>query len=400
MKTLLLTLLLVPIMSFGQVPNYVPTNNLIAWYNFNGNTIDESFNGNNGVINGGVTLADDRFGNLNSAQLFDGAPLTYLNCGQDPMLNITNGGSLTVSAWVNIDTAAAQMSVLSKNSGYSMNVFGSYMLTINNGVPLFITTNEDGNPTWYVIANSGITLTNDTWYFLTGVINPSLQQIGLYINGSLIVTEPWLGTIDDDISSNLLVGSHFKAGFSSEYLSNFKGKIDDLGLWDRALDQCEILDLYTSGLLGSATQNGAQLNANQSGVNYQWLDCDDNYAMVSGETNQTYTPIVNGNYAVEVTMNDCVDTSECRLVDFTNLNDINSNIITLHPNPTSDILIISGLNKVSVVRGLEITSPKGGIIRRLEGTKEEIDVSMLDSGIYFLNISHDKGIETIRFIKQ
>ena len=50
--------------------------------------------------------------------------------------------------------------------------------------------------------------------------------------------------------------------------------------------------------------------------------------------------------------------------------------------------------------GIEITSPKGDIVRRLEGTKEEIDVSMLESGIYFLNINHDKGVETIRFIKQ
>ena len=385
--------------AFAQVPNYVPASNLLAWYSFNGNTIDESFNGNNGVINGGIILSDDRFGNSNSSQLFDGVPLTYLNCGQDPMLNITNGGSLTVSAWVKIDTAAAQMAVLSKNSFYSTNVFGSYMLTINNGVPLFITTNEDGNPTWYVIANSGITLTNDTWYFLTGVIDPVLQQIGLYVNGSLAITEPWLGTIDDNTSSDLLIGSHFKAGFASEYMSNFNGEIDDVGLWGRVLNQCEIVDLYTSGMLGGATQNGAQLNANQTGVNYQWLDCDDNNAIVSGETNQTYTPAVIGNYAVEVTMNGCVDTSDCFLVDYTGIEEFKSSLVNIYPNPSSDNFKIIGVEKLKNVTTFEIISITGARVAKRNVNSSVIDISSLENGIYLFVISHENETEKIRFIK-
>ena len=125
-----------------------------------------------------------------------------------------------------------------------------------------------------------------------------------------------------------------------------------------------------------------------------------NNAPIVGEINQFFFPSTTGNYAVIVTVNGCSSRSECRLVDFSNLYELNTNTITIHPNPTSDILMISGLNKVSGVRGLEITSPKGDIVRRLEGTKEEINVSMLKSGIYFLNINHDKGVETIRFIKQ
>ena len=36
------------------LPSYVPTNGLVGWYPFNGNTNDESGNGNDGVNNGGV----------------------------------------------------------------------------------------------------------------------------------------------------------------------------------------------------------------------------------------------------------------------------------------------------------------------------------------------------------
>ena len=45
--------------------------NLIACYPFNGNTNDETGNGNNGT-NNGATLTSDRFGNVNSAYLFNG----------------------------------------------------------------------------------------------------------------------------------------------------------------------------------------------------------------------------------------------------------------------------------------------------------------------------------------
>ncbi len=48
------SLLLSVVAAFGfttvimaQVPNYVPTNGLVGWWPFNGNTNDESGNGNN-----------------------------------------------------------------------------------------------------------------------------------------------------------------------------------------------------------------------------------------------------------------------------------------------------------------------------------------------------------------
>lgn len=45
---------------------------LIAYYPFNGNADDATGNGNNGIPMNGVKLTTDRFGNPNSAYLFDG----------------------------------------------------------------------------------------------------------------------------------------------------------------------------------------------------------------------------------------------------------------------------------------------------------------------------------------
>tara|TARA_B100000902_G_C26670287_1_gene602721 strand:- start:79 stop:306 length:228 start_codon:yes stop_codon:yes gene_type:complete len=70
-QLLLLPLLFITVISFGQVPNYVPTNGLVGYWPFNGNANDESVNTNNGTVNG-ATLTTDRFGNANSAYDFDG----------------------------------------------------------------------------------------------------------------------------------------------------------------------------------------------------------------------------------------------------------------------------------------------------------------------------------------
>ncbi len=56
---------------YSQLPTYVPANDLIAWYPYNGNAIDASGNGNNGIVNG-ATLTNDRFGNSNSTYNFTG----------------------------------------------------------------------------------------------------------------------------------------------------------------------------------------------------------------------------------------------------------------------------------------------------------------------------------------
>ena len=75
-------------------------------------------------------------------------------------------------------------------------------------------------------------------------------------------------------------------------------------------------------------------------------------------------------------------------------------IITVHPNPTSDILTISGLNEVNGLQNMEITSSKGEVVMKINGTDQEINVSLLPVGVYFLNINHEQGTEKIRFVKQ
>ena len=55
-----------------NVPDYVPTDGLVAWYPFNGNANDESGNGNDAIVIGADDY-EDRFGNGTSALNFASA---------------------------------------------------------------------------------------------------------------------------------------------------------------------------------------------------------------------------------------------------------------------------------------------------------------------------------------
>lgn len=70
-KSFLFSILFLSAIASAQVPTYVPLDNLVGWWPFNGNANDESGAGNHGTVNG-ASLSTDRFGNLTSSYLFTG----------------------------------------------------------------------------------------------------------------------------------------------------------------------------------------------------------------------------------------------------------------------------------------------------------------------------------------
>ena len=104
-------------------------------------------------------------------------------------------------------------------------------------------------------------------------------------------------------------------------------------------------------------ENGT-LTATTGGAEYQWLDCDDNFSPIEGETAQSFTPTVSGNYAVEITENGtCVDTSACYTVSHFNFEGGDPS------NPLWTIYIGSAmLEDVDLVAGDEIAIFDGDIM--------------------------------------
>lgn len=147
----------------------------------------------------------------------------------------------------------------------------------------------------------------------------------------------------------------------------------------------------------SVSQNGNTLTATESGADYQWVDCDNGNAPIGGETSQDFTPNSSGNYAVEVTVNGCTETSGCTSMVVTGIRESANSGIKVYPVPARDVLFV---NSDNAIRELAILSANGSLIKLASQSRKQIDVSGLAKGVYLLRAVTEKGVSYTRFIKQ
>jgi len=166
-------------------------------------------------------------------------------------------------------------------------------------------------------------------------------------------------------------------------------------------DSLVTLDLTINTVNATVTIDDNIISAIQSGASYQWLDCDNNYQEILGETSQSFTVISNGNYAVEVTGNGCSDTSDCVIITVVGISEnVLFNDVSIYPNPNNGIVNIK-LGKLSGV-SLKVFGINGQII--LE--KNNINTSTFQfeligsPGVYFLELSAEGEKQKFRIVKR
>lgn len=143
------------------------------------------------------------------------------------------------------------------------------------------------------------------------------------------------------------------------------------------------------------------LTVNELGSTYQWLNCDNAYAPISGETSMNYSPSISGNYAVEITKNGCVDTSSCEFFDILHVDELKHFALEVFPNPTTaKLTVLSNL----LVDRIEIVNVYGQLLNTIpvEGdNKVEIELNSTP-GIYFVKtyFLNSKIIEITKITKQ
>ena len=141
------------------------------------------------------------------------------------------------------------------------------------------------------------------------------------------------------------------------------------------------------------TQGNDSISANATGATYQWLDCDNNYAVIGGATNQLFVAAANGNYAVQVTANGCIDTSACVQVTGVGIGEMsNDDLVKVYPSPTSGDLEIN-LSRLIESGRLAIRSIDGKLVYQDNFYGGEIKKLVLNgnAGIYILSIELDSG---------
>lgn len=127
--------------------------------------------------------------------------------------------------------------------------------------------------------------------------------------------------------------------------------------------------------------------ATGNGYQYQWLDCDNNRSPISGANSAVFTPISSGNYAVEITAGNCIETSSCHPFILVGMTDIvNASSIKIFPNPVTDKLTISMLGNETV--GIQVIDNTGKVVYTERTHEKEIIISAaeLASGVYLVKV--------------
>lgn len=142
-------------------------------------------------------------------------------------------------------------------------------------------------------------------------------------------------------------------------------------------------------------QSGLTLTATTPGASYQWINCTLGNQIITGQTNQNFTPSVPGNYAVIITQNGCVDTSSCfNLTTVATQNLTHDRLVTIYPNPsTGDVFFkTDGILPLMPAR-INIYNLNGQCVYQTKITSfnEGIDLRALQAGLYYVKWNTVRG---------
>ncbi|MFZ4414738.1 MAG: LamG-like jellyroll fold domain-containing protein [Bacteroidales bacterium] len=218
-----------------NVPSYVPTNGLVGWWPFNSNANDESGNGNNGTVNG-ATLSTDRFGNSEKAYSFNNNDIFIQN-------SFFNNGweNYSLSIWfLSNDLKKSTQTIYNTSPDH----VGEGLIINHYSKPNLLThwKNSDfNNGSWDIFSGNPFKydgFKDSQWYHIVVVKNGGTYSY--YINGlfdkNTTVTKSAMQQMN-----GMRLGF---TGYAFIVDHHLNGKLDDFGVWNRALTDQEITKLY------------------------------------------------------------------------------------------------------------------------------------------------------------
>ena len=427
-----------------NVPNYVPTNGLVGWWPFTGNANDESGNGYNGTPNG-VGLSSDRFGSTNNSFIFNNPQGNYIstNC-PGPQAD------RSISLWFkqSVPNSGIDQWPLAVygccNQGNSFGIFifpnnipsQGYRIGIDIGASYIVFNPIPNISQWHhIVANYSLSFGN------------TVMSCQVYLDGVLL--SGIAGQFNPNIILNTGSGGPLTIGGNPNFQpAQFQGNIDDIGIWNRALTQQEITDLYnavncannttitpstntlntgSTAIFSASTSDSNPSHVWQSdfGQGYVTLNNFGNYSGTNTATlNLSNVQLSNHNLPIRVitTSGNCIDTSNVAVISIvdtcintitdttlitvtdtllinTNLTGVNPpnnvNTIKIFPNPANDHITINYGN-FSVMNGyqLKIENSIGQQVFQTNITQQSDYLNLTTwsgNGLYFVHIINPQG---------
>ena len=211
----------------------------VACYPFEGNANDISGNNYNGTILG-ATLTTGHKGHANSAYYFNKSTSTKIELPNLSTFDVA--GEISVSVWAKTDNV----------TGFGTTIIGTipdasndrFQLNINwSGNPVNTNIFDYGNISSGRLVSSASTPVFDTWEHYVFVKSTTGNFMKIYKNGVQNATKTGGASITNKAKKLVLGGSPANSEHGDQL---FKGSLDDLKIFNKALTATEVLNIYNT----------------------------------------------------------------------------------------------------------------------------------------------------------
>ena len=204
--------------------------------------------------------------------------------------------------------------------------------------------------------------------------------------------------------SAVLVGESWETNDQTPDYHTSNDRVEDID-FQYMTELTRLVLAYTAtkaGLIGvdnTITQTATSLTSNQVTGIYQWFNCDTN-TLIPGETNQSFVPLTDGNYAVEITNGACTEMSLCVNFSILSTEEFQPNEVKVYPNPVDSVVKIDNFTESKI--DITINNISGKVIKKTNSQKAHIEIEFdsTASGVYFVNIKSKTKASTYKIIKE
>ena len=205
-----------------------------------GLTAIDSAGGNDGTLVGGPAWTP---GLIDGGLAFDGGD-DYVDAGTFDV----GGSGITMMGWFNADTIASDdPRIVSKASGTNETDAWWQLSTTDSGPDRFLRMRIKAGGTTTTLADSTTSLATGAWHFAVATYDAGSAEMKLYLDGAEVASRSHTvgGVLDTAPAVPVALGAN---GTAERF---FDGRLDDVRIYNYALDATAIADLYAADAPGT-----------------------------------------------------------------------------------------------------------------------------------------------------
>lgn len=226
----------------------MPSDGLVAHYNFDGTANDQTSNAFHGSVVGNVSFVPGRTTKAGQAALFDGT-LGHIAVKNVEGSKLEPKVGMTIAAWVRADAgrgAEDWCHFVTKADAFNNGYVLKWTHDGSEDLSCFLITGA--NPATFSTPNDYLGISNASligaWHHVAVTWNSVTKRVAIFVDGTERAFKENAIYDGAHSGSTLYIGGHpYRNALNQQMQSTFPGALDDVRIYERALNQSEISQL-------------------------------------------------------------------------------------------------------------------------------------------------------------